>query len=153
MIARVRRITDGFVAALRTVDGYADDGVVVGVPTPADFSAVRIWLSPGGVQNKRGDGADLGAYKRTMELDVIAVAAAADDTASEKVLAAADLADAIVTVIEATLDTLVAEEQLFEDVEVSLDTLAGDELGVAGAVGVCQGTISVWWISDQGGGQ
>lgn len=145
-MSTVGSILDALAAELATVTGYTATGAVrEGVPTAADLVPGVIWYSLAQVESQRGGRADMVGYARSVEVNLWVTAAAASGSASARVRAALEAAQAAQAVVE--LSPTVSGYA--HDVSLSWSAMDGDELGLTG-VGVAVGVLLVQWISDGG---
>lgn len=100
-----------------------------------------------------GRDAELGIWRRDASWAIIGWAAAVDDPGDPegtRQTAACRLGDDIITAIEAERDILLGGEYGLIDLQMSMITVSGDELGIQLGAGIVAIRLTGYWYSETG---
>ena len=150
MASHVRTIMGKVILAFQAINGagsYSYDfsttgRVQIGMPTEADGHDIMMWLDIADISSEHGP--ELGGFKRTLTIDVMARAKTNSRSEAEQVLDASDLANEMVIAIEA--DRGLGGN--VNDLIYRTTPLSGSALGFPDRLVVLGEIVITWWANS-----
>lgn len=138
------------VAALRASTSLAGraDNVVVGA-LDLEAETPKVAVNPIGVQGANED--QLGAYRRTLTLSIMAAVGATTPTSEARVIAALEMLDELVGALETSIRSLSSTTGHGLDILCVGESFDGANVYEVD-VGIVVIEASIWWIAPSGSG-
>lgn len=153
LIREINGDTGGYWYDLTPVDAVEQgrpiqppSGVIDGSTSDAAYVAIAL------ESVRAGNDAELGIWRRDIEMTLIGFAAATDDIddLASRAKAGLRLADDLVRRIEAERDILLGGEYGLIDLQLTATGIAGDEMGLQLGAGVAAVRLSGYWYTGTG---